>query len=187
MTRRSRTSQRGFTLLEVMLALAILTTVTAFISVVWSKSMDKATDAVARRELREVADTVFRRVLYEIQEHSDQQQGSLEEFYGEWTGFRGLAKEKWRHYTYELLKKEKVVAGSADTDGDAESLFGDSDEDDDDTTSGSRPSASETNESLSSIILLEITLNIYEVDGETSDPLISLRTYIRPPDTGETR
>jgi hypothetical protein len=142
---------------------------------------------VARRELREVADTVFRRILYEIQEHSDQQSGSLEEFYGEWTGFRGLAKEKWRYYTYELLKKEKVVAGAADPNSDAENMFGESEDDETSSSGSSRPPAGETNAGLSSVILLEVTLNIYEIDGETDDPLISLRTYIRPPDVGDSR
>ena len=182
----SRAQQGGFTLLEVMCAFAILTVITAMVAVSWSQNMDKATRAVAQRELREVADTAFRRILYEIQEHSDQQTGSLEEFYGEWTGFRGSAKEKWRYYSYEILKKEKVAAGPEDPDGDAENLFGGQDDMTDDDSSGSNRE-DESNAQGASIMLLEVTLNIYEVDGETDTPLISLKTFIRPPDVGDER
>lgn len=161
-----------------LLAFALLAMVTAFVTVSWSANMDKASNALIQRELREVADTVFRRILYEIQEHSDGQTGTLEEFYGEWTGFRGLAKTKWQWYRYELIKREKMAAGTSDND--AESIFGDEQDDDDDPYG-------ETDEegAVGGIMLLEVTLHIRDVDNSDGAPLISLRTYIRPPDIGE--
>ncbi len=178
--RRQRVcGQKGFTLLEVMCAFAILAMITSFMAASWADNMDKASNAVAKRELREVADTIFRRILYEQHDHADGTTGNLEDFYGEWTGFKGAEREKWRAYTFELTKRIKTAAGASDEEGN-ESTFGDENADEDETGSGSSGAEGEEEANVS---LTQITVKIYYTEEQGSEPLITLSTYIKPDGT----
>ncbi len=174
----TRRQQGGFTLLEVMAAFGILAGVVGAVSVIWSQNIDKALNAITRRELREAGDTIFRRILYEHHKHSDGMSGSLEDFYADWCGFKGHARERWGIYRFEMRKRLKVAAGAAAEGSDAESIFGadTSDDTDNSTPFGEEPEEGEGD--VPGVTLLEITVNIFEV-GESETPKITLTTYIK--------
>jgi prepilin-type N-terminal cleavage/methylation domain-containing protein len=179
MATATRRHQRGFTLLEVMAAFGILAGVVGFVSVIWSQNIDKALNAITRRELREAGDTIFRRFLYEHHKHSDGMGGSLEDFYADWCGFKGHARERWGIYRFEMRKRLKVAAGSAAEGSSAESIFGadGTEEQDTGTPFGEEPKEGEGE--IPGVTLIEITVNIYKVGEGGENPEITLTTYLK--------
>ncbi len=175
----TRRNQRGFTLLEVMAAFGILAGVVGLVSVIWSQNIDKALNAIMRRELREAGDTIFRRILYEHHKHSDGMGASLEDFYADWCGFKGHARERWGIYRFEMRKRLKVAAGAAGEGSDAESIFGADGTDDQDPSTPFGEEPEEGEGGPVGVNLIEITVNIYEV-GEGDKPKITLTTYLKP-------
>src|SRR5687768_10186489 len=121
--RTASAAQRGFTLLEVMCAFAILAGLTAMVTAIWHQSIEQGERALNLRELREAADTLFRRILYEEQQHQDGDTGTLDVAYADWAGLKGAAMDRWSIYRYELRKQPKTAAGTTDAASD-ESIFG---------------------------------------------------------------
>lgn len=176
-TQIARAKASGFTLLEVMVAFAILALVTGFTTRAWTQNMHKAQRAVSRRELREVADSCFRRILYEIHAHEDGLIANVADFYArDWLKLEGRDAEKYEVYSLRLEKKVKSAAGQSE-DGEAESLFGEED------TSGEEGSSSESEEGEgpAAIKLLEVTLHLYRTNESDEETLVTLKTYIRNP------
>ncbi|MEZ6007762.1 MAG: type II secretion system protein [Planctomycetota bacterium] len=118
-----RREAAGFTLLEVMCAFAILAIVSAFMVVLWTQSLDKAGTAIDRREMREIADSFFSRVLYEDTEHRDGDSGTMDIAYGQWADLPQARRDRYRDYRYVLEKRLVTAAGTSSTDSDAEPLF----------------------------------------------------------------
>jgi prepilin-type N-terminal cleavage/methylation domain-containing protein len=171
-------ASRGFTLLEVMCAFAILAMVTSFLTQSFHENFEKAERAIARREVREAGDTIFRRILYELQEHQDGKTGSLEEFYAGWCRFKGHARERWRDYSFELSKKVKVAAGSAGENDDAEPLFSSSNDDDDESDPDPTAPTGADGTAIN-VVLTEVTVHIRLVGQE--EPVMTLTTLLRTP------
>ncbi len=186
MTSEARSSARrqaGFTLLEVMCAFAILAVIVGFMAQSWSYNMEKATRAVSKRELREAGDTLFRRILYELQEHADGTSGNLEDYYGEWTGFKGAEREKWRIYSFVLTKRIKTAAGTSDEADGHESIFGDEGDLEDEgsgSSSGSGSGSGSEDEAQAAVNLTQVTMKIYLTDEMDDEPILTLSTFIRP-------
>ena len=174
--------QLGFTLLEVMCALAILGLTSGFTVVIWSESIEKAERAIDQRELREVADTLFGKIRFEGDEHNDGDSGLLDDAYGRWANLPQSKRDRYRIYRYSLSKKRVVAAGTAaSSDSDAEDLFGGDDLDTtsaDDTTTGDDEDAS-----AAGVELWKITLRIFHAQDPEEEALITLQTYQRPRDT----
>src|SRR5262245_49976397 len=89
--------ERGFTLLEVMCAFAILVLITGTMTISQHQAIEEGRSAVDLRELREAADTVFRRVLYEdgTPTWRDGQTGTLDYYYGDFAQLRGMERDRW--------------------------------------------------------------------------------------------
>lgn len=176
-------AQRGFTLLEVMCAFTILGLVISTMVVIWSRNIDTAIWAIDKREMREVADTIFGKILFEQQEHRNGDEGSLAVIYGQWAGLPPHRADRYRDYHYSLTKQDYIAAGQADPEDGAESLFGEEDEEESSSSSGSSGSSSEE-EKQGSVRLVKFTLKVFRVD-ERDEPLIVLTRYLTPPNLGE--
>ena len=176
---------RGFTLLEVLCAFAILAALTGMLTVNFVQNVEKGVTALSHRELREAADTIFRKIIYEWEEYDDGSESTLDDIYGEFARLKGWERDRWAIYRYHLEKKEKTVVGvSDDTD---ESLF-DSQNDgstsssssSSSSSSGSDSSADESADALPGIELVRIKLDIYRTDEDAERPLLTLVTWIDP-------
>ncbi len=174
------TKQRGFTLLEVMCAFTILGLVISTMVVIWARNIDKAIWAIDQREMREVADTIFGKILFEQQEHRNGDEGSLAVIYGQWAGLPPHRADRYRDYYYSLTKQDYVAAGTADPESDAENLF-EGDEDDEET---STITDDEDEEKTGNVRLVKFTLKVFRSD-ERESPLITLTRYLTPPNIGE--
>lgn len=179
----ARPDPRGFTLLEVMCAFTILAGVISVMVVIWSKNIDTAIWAIDKREMREVADTIFGKILFEQQDHRHGDENTLAVIYGQWAGLPQHRAERYRDYYYSLSKVDMVAAGSVDPNEDAEALVPDSGTD---STSGSTTTgapATEADQARTSVKLVKFTLKVFRSD-EREAPLITLTRYLRPPEIG---
>ena len=165
--------QRGFTLLEVLCAFAILTAVTGLLTRIFVQNVDQGTDALARRELREAADTIFRKIIYEHPEYNDGDSRTLDEEYGEFARLKGYNRDRWSIYTMVLEKKPQTVAGYDP--GGEDPLFGTREGKD-----GTTPAEGESAETVEGFRLTRLTLKIYRTDDFEQEPLLTLSTWIDP-------
>ena len=180
--------QRGFTLLEVLCAFAILAFISGFMVVIWTSSLEKAGNAIDRRELREIADTFFGRVLFEDAEHRDGDSGTMDIAYGQWANLPQAVRDRYANYRYVLEKRLVTAAGAASTDSDAEPLFDSGTTDDRrETTGTSTTSTAEPEGEGGGINLWRVTLKIFRTDepGGEQSPLITLQTYRRPTESAK--
>lgn len=183
------TPPRGFTLLEVMCAFVIMATLISFIVETWFESMLNASRSADSREIREVSDTVFGRILFEHQvgKFHDGDGGTLDVLYGTWARLSSRDRERYERYEWRLEIKKVQAAGEAEDSSDAESLAG-------------GPSRSESEEGSSSneddaktgVLLERITLRIrYRPEYATSedrdaDLIVLSRLMPQPPDLAGT-
>lgn len=172
--------QRGFSLLEVMCAFAILATITGFLTRMFVDGVDRGTNALARRELREAADTLFRKIIYEHREYKDGQSQTLDDAYGEFAGLRGWARDRWRVYTYELEKQLETVVGT--TRAGEESVFGDEDVRTDESQAFFGEEEETAEQAPEGHRLLRLTMKIYDTNEPGEDPIFTLSTWIDPRD-----
>ncbi len=141
-TSPARRAARGFTLLELVFAFAILALALVGLMESQAKSMDKSVKTLELRDLRVMADTVFRRIVYEIGEWNDGQRGDAAEWYADFAQVPpGPQRDRWKRYRLELRKRKGLVAGT-DPSGALGALFEDAG-----TTSNSSSSSSSSSTS----------------------------------------
>lgn len=188
---RSRPA-RGFTLLEVMCAFAILALITSFISQTCHEAMERGGRAGDLRALREAADTVFRRLCYEDGLHADGMRASLADFYAAWAELPSVQRDRWTPYQMTFRRQPRTAAGEATAEG-GEPLVGSSGSTGGRSTgtgssstgtgtgstgTGGTTGASEEQEGTS-VQLMQLTLTIWHEDAE-EEPLIVLQTLLPP-------
>lgn len=174
-----RSAQRGFTLLEVLLAFAILSIVTTLMTEIISANMEKAADAIDKRELREIADTIFGKILFEQTEHRDGEEGSISVDYGQWANLPQERADRFDMYRWRLKKIETVAAGETEGADDSEQLFGASG--DEDETSSSSSSGTDGEQSAAAVKLIRFTLSVYHQE-RPDEALVTLTRYLPPPE-----
>jgi prepilin-type N-terminal cleavage/methylation domain-containing protein len=185
-TSPERRAEGGFTLLEVMCAFAILAMVTGVLVVQYFSAVDQGTRAFHLRELREAADTVFRKIIYEEQNFNDGDSKTLDVSYAEWAQLKGAARDRWRVYRWELEKKRRTAAGQPDASKDEEAIFGARSPTDGrtETTSGSRRTEGTAAEAeAAGQALWRLTLRFFNTEDGGDEPLLVLRTYVPVRDT----
>ena len=173
-----RSPQRGFTLLEVLVSFAILAGLTTIMTQIVSENMEKAADAIDKRELREIADTVFGKILFEQTDHRDGAEGSIAVDYAQWAGLPQSRADRYSMYRWRLKKTETIAAGEAATKGDAENLFG---EDSTTEETSSTPAKKAEEASKGAIRLIRFTLTVYHQE-DPGTPLATLTRYLPPPE-----
>jgi prepilin-type N-terminal cleavage/methylation domain-containing protein len=175
---RLRAESNGFTLLEVMCAFAILAMVTGILTVQYFQAVDRGTRALHLRELREAADTVFRKIIYEEQNQNDGDSKTLDVSYAEWAGMKsGAMRDRWRAYRYELRKERMTAAGSPDSSTGEESIFGSRTTESGRETSR-RDEATSGETDVPGLALWRMTVRFFHTDEGSDEPLLVLRTYI---------
>jgi prepilin-type N-terminal cleavage/methylation domain-containing protein len=121
-----RRADAGFTLLEVMLAFAIVAIAMSFLALSQQQSFNSGAKALDLRDIRGMADTVFRRIVYEHWKWNDGDTGTADQWYAEFADIKGSQRDKWKVYRLVLHKRKGVVAGT-DPSGRLDSLFSDED------------------------------------------------------------
>lgn len=123
--RGPRDGARGFTLLELVFAFAILALAIVGLMESQTKSMDKGGKTLELRDLRVMADTVFRRIVYESSKWEDGQRGDAADWYADFAQVpAGPQRDRWKQYGLQLRKKKGLVAGT-DPSGGLTALFED--------------------------------------------------------------
>ena len=186
-------TQRGFTLLEAICAFLILALITAQVSQIFWNNVRKGAKALSHRELREAADTIFRKMIYEWELYKDGDSRTLDEEYAEFADLEGMQRDRWAEYRYDLEKKRQSVVGSS-IDGE-DTLFGEESsvmdsgtETESETGSeGEAPAEAAGGESgdETGIELIRMTLKLYRTEQESDEPILTLTTWIDP-DRGRT-
>jgi hypothetical protein len=160
-----------------MCAFAILAMVTGVLTVQYFQAVERGTRALHLRELREAADTVFRKVLYEEQNFDDGDGKTLDITYAEWAGLKGYERDRWRVYRWELEKKRQTAAGDPDTSKGEEAIFGAAERESGRTTS--RTERTEDEESaVPGQALWRMTMRFFHAEESGDEPLLVLRTYL---------
>jgi prepilin-type N-terminal cleavage/methylation domain-containing protein len=184
-------ASRGFTLLELVVAFAILSIVIVNCVAIQASSVDTGAKAIDIGNLRVMADTVFRKIVYEHWKWQDGMHGTADEWYADFVGIRDTAKrDRWRIYRLELHKKKGMVAGT-DPSGRIEALFEGGDDGSSTTTSTSSSSTSGstsgtgtgtgTEEPTAGEPAYQIELDVFLLDAE--EPELRLRSVIPVPDS----
>jgi prepilin-type N-terminal cleavage/methylation domain-containing protein len=179
---------RGFTLLEVMVAVAIMGMALSILAQVQYASVQNGTEALNLRDVRVAGDTIFRRLVYEIELHPDGESNTLDVWYSGYIGLHGAARDRWAIYRGVFHKKRGVAAGTDPT-GRSEPLFADSGTGTTTgsttprstrTTTGATGTAAETTAEEVYVLSLEIYLTSDADTGEAT-PKLTLRTIVPVP------
>ena len=180
--------EAGFTLLEVLCAFAILAALTGWMTVNFVQNVEKGVTALSHRELREAADTIFRKIIYEWEEYDDGSESTLDDIYGEFARLKGWERDRWAIYRYRLETKPKTVVGVSEDDD--ETLFDSQGDLDDGSSSSSSSSSSSAGEagadSLPGVEIVRIKMDIYRTDEVSAEPLLTLVTWVDP-ENGQVR
>jgi hypothetical protein len=172
--------ERGFTLMEILLAICL-----SLLSGVQNDAMNRATMALDKRDVSVAADTVFRRMIYEVDQVQDGASAGLDQWYGDYIGLTGAAKDRWAIYRAVQHKKRGLAAGT-DPSGKYQDLFSEIGSEKapaaPTTSSGSPTATSDT----SGTQVYQLSLDVYlagEGGGieENEEPVASLRTIIPVP------
>jgi hypothetical protein len=86
-------------------------------------SVRKAEKALEYRDTAVMADTVFRRVVYEGNQHWPEGHSTTADIsYAEYIGLKGVARDRWSNYKILIHRKRGMVVGT-DPSGHLDSLF----------------------------------------------------------------
>jgi hypothetical protein len=166
-----------------MVAFAILAVGLAYMTVAQNQCLDRGVRALNLRDMRVMADTVFRRMVYEYWRWNDGDSGTADQWYAEFAGLRGASKDRWRIYRLVLRKRKGVVAG-ADPSGRLDSLFEEEDFYDRDTSGTSTGSTGTGSDATTAAAAGEsayrLELEVY-LEGR-DEPEMVLRSIVPEPE-----
>jgi hypothetical protein len=176
-----------------MCAFGILAVALSFLTIGEHQSMERGSQAVDLRDMRVMADTVFRRIVYEYWKWNDGDRGPGDQWYADFAGMRGTQKERWKVYSLVLRKRKGMVAG-VDPSGRVGGLFEEEDYYDRDrygesasstsgsggtsssgsgSTSGSGSAADASNDAASGEPAYRIELEVYLQDRDEPEMVLS--------------
>jgi len=169
----------GFTLLEVLVSFAILSIVLAALAEVHVSAVRKGGLAVDYREAREGADTIFRRIAYEIDkpEWPDGRRFTFDIEYGQYIGLPTYERDRWRAFVGVLRKQRRMAAGT-DPSGQTPGLEGER------VAGGERREEEKKPEDgqESGEEVYQVSLDVY-LGEEEQTPFLTLSTYLPVPES----
>jgi prepilin-type N-terminal cleavage/methylation domain-containing protein len=179
---------RGFTLLEVMVAFSILAIVMTALSKVHVDAVKKGGLAVDYREAREGADTVFRRITYEI-DKPDWPDGKVFTFdieYGEYVGLPTHERDRWRAFRGVLRKQRRMAAGSDPTGVTPSALGDETGQSDRERREAERREAERRTDAPDTggeeVYLVRLEVYLGEESDQTT-PFLTLSTFVPVPES----
>jgi prepilin-type N-terminal cleavage/methylation domain-containing protein len=185
-----RSAERGFTLIEIMCAFGLLAITLSLLSQVQFDAIRKASMAQDMRDVSVAADTVFRKMIYEIDKVQDGASAGLDVAYADYIGLTGVAKDRWAVYRGVVHRRRGLAAGT-DPSGKLQPIFGE--------TGDAAPTASSTSSSTSKtpssttpasdtagMQVYQLVYDVYNVTegggvDEEGGPVISLTTIVPVP------
>lgn len=153
----------------------------ASLSTVQAEAVRKGGLAVDYREAREAADTVFRRIAYEIDKPDwpDGKQFGFDIEYGQYIGLPTYERDRWHAFRGVLHKQHRMAAGS-DPSGQVQGVEGERT----DANAGTKKEApkkdgdaQETGEEV-----YQVSLEVF-LGEESQAPFLTLSTYFPVPDS----
>ena len=187
--RSARRREAGFTLVEMLLAFAILAITMAYLIQTQTSALQMGGKARDLRDIRVMSDTVFRKALYEIWQWQDGQSSTADIWYGDFARLKGSQRDQWRPFRLVFHKQKRMAAGNDPT-GKVESLestdaYGSS------TSTGTTPTPSGSTGTGSSSAtdaapstgeaVYVVWLEVFAGD-ETEKPDLTLRTIVPVPE-----
>jgi prepilin-type N-terminal cleavage/methylation domain-containing protein len=117
----ARRREGGFTLVEMLLAFAILAVTMAYLIQTQTSALRMGAKARDLRDIRVMSDTVFRKALYEIWQWQDGQSSTADQWYGDFARLKGSQKDQWKAFRLVFHKQKRMAAGN-DPSGKVETL-----------------------------------------------------------------
>jgi prepilin-type N-terminal cleavage/methylation domain-containing protein len=175
--------EAGFTLLEVMVAFMILAIVLTAMNTVHVEAVRKGAIAVDYREAREGADTVFRKIVYEIDKPAwpDGRTFTFDDEYGALLGLKPHVRDRWRAFRGVLRKQPRMAAGSDPT-GRTPGLVDTQDRREEERREA-REGDDEASRTGEEVYLVSLDVFLGE---EAQAPFLTLSTYVPMPESERT-
>jgi type II secretory pathway pseudopilin PulG len=186
-----RAAERAFTLLEVMVAFGILALALGGLILFDVAAVRKAEKALELRDTSVMADTIFRRVVYEGNRlWPDGHAGTADVFYGEYIGLKGVARDRWANYRIVIERRRGMIVGT-DPSGHYDPIFEESERGTEPTAGGTTSGTGSTPGTGTDTGAGEqgwlVTMNVFFGDDQM-DPVHSLRSILPlQPDEEEER
>ncbi len=111
----ARRREGGFTLVEMLLAFAILAITMAYLIQTQTSALQMGGKARDLRDIRVMSDTVFRKALYEIWQWQDGQSSTADIWYGDFARLKGAQRDSWRPFRLVFHKQKRMAAGNDPT------------------------------------------------------------------------
>lgn len=110
-----RRAEAGFTLVEMLLAFAILAVTMAYLIQTQTSALQMGGKARDLRDIRVMSDTVFRKALYEIWQWQDGASSTADVWYGDFARLKGPQRDQWRPFRLVFHKQKRMAAGNDPT------------------------------------------------------------------------
>ena len=114
---RGRAGERGFTLVELLVAFAILAVAMAYMTQIQTRSLQLGAKARDLRDIRVMSDTVFRKLIYELFQTNDGYNGTGDVLYAQYAEIPSAQRDQWRQFRLVFHKEKRMAAGTDPTGG----------------------------------------------------------------------
>lgn len=186
---RGRAGERGFTLVELLVAFAILAVAMAYMTQIQTRSLQLGAKARDLRDIRVMSDTVFRKFIYELFQTNDGYNGTGDVLYAQYAEIPSAQRDQWRQFRIVFHKEKRMAAGTdptggvpgleSSTDGTTQGT-GTSTGTGSGSTSGSGSGSSTTAADTSGEPVYVLSLEVFASD-ESEEPEVTLRTIVPVP------